>query len=250
MDQSLKQSYLDSARRLFLLDYDGTLREFTPTPDAASPSPETIKILSDLAADPKNTVAVISGRDRATLYEWLGELPIHLIAEHGLAHRFPGKHWQTIPTPDMSWEPQVRELMESSVASVSGSHIETKPSSLVWHYRTAKDGTPIETMLRALIADLEPIANQHNLRVLRGNKLVEVIPNGIDKGSQAHRWLEPSSYDFVLAIGDDVTDEDLFIALPPPALTYKVGPDDSAALYRLADPAAVRDMLASLTSLS
>lgn len=249
MEQSLKQLYLTAQRRLFLLDYDGTLREFGPTPDSAKPTPEIKKILRDLASDSKNTVAVVSGRDRATLDEWLSELPVYFVAEHGLAYRAPGGAWQTAASPDMSWVPSARSCMEVYVASVSGSLIETKPASLVWHYRSAHDEGAAEKAHQLLLDELAPIAKEYGLRVMQGKKVVEVHNKGIDKGSQARRWLEPSSYDFVLAAGDDVTDEDLFRAVPANALTYKVGAGDSAALHRLADPAAVRTLLASLAAL-
>ena len=78
-----KKSYEKANKRLIFLDYDGTLTPIVKMPHLATPSSETLNLLSALAADPKNRVYVISGRDRKFLEEWLGTIPIGLSGEHG-----------------------------------------------------------------------------------------------------------------------------------------------------------------------
>lgn len=245
MRSVLFDAYDGATRRLLLLDYDGTLRDFEPTPELASPTPEIVELLRRLAADPKNTVAVISGRDHATLENWLGDLTLYFVAEHGLAYRAPSDSWRFADKPSADWQDEVRRLMDATTATVTGSLVEAKPNSLAWHYRKA-DHVAAEQARKQLLDDLVPILASHNLRVLSGNKVVEVQPKGTDKGASVRRWFDLDTYDLVLAIGDDVTDEDLFGAMPAHAITIKVGDGDTKAKDRLPSPASVRELLARL----
>jgi trehalose 6-phosphate synthase/phosphatase len=70
---------------------------------------------------------------------------------------------------------------------------------------------------------------------MEGHKVIEVKRAGYDKGSVALNLLGSAAYDFILAIGDDKTDEDLFRALPEQALTIKIGVMASLAKYNLKD---------------
>lgn len=91
--------------RLILLDYDGTISPIKMTPSAAVPSVRTIESLRMLAADSRNLVYVISGRDQTTLTTWLGSIHgLTLVAEHGTFIRINGStDWQpTNPIVDES----------------------------------------------------------------------------------------------------------------------------------------------------
>ena len=90
----LRHDYQHARTRLLLLDYDGTLVRFHANPQRAQPDAELRQLLADLAGNPQNRVVIISGRDRATLDSWLGELPLDFIAEHGVWLRRAGADWQ------------------------------------------------------------------------------------------------------------------------------------------------------------
>ena len=135
--------------------------------------------------------------------------------------------------------------MNEAVAAAPGSLVETKPHSLAWHYRAANQPAA-EQARRQLQRALPPILKTHNLRALSGNKVVEVQPQGTDKGASARLWFDVDTYDFILAMGDDVTDEDLFAAMPPHAVTVKVGDGDTKARERLPAPRDARQLLARL----
>ena len=79
----LFEDYHNSASRLLLFDYDGTLVGFAKQPHLAKPTGEVLKILERLGNDPSNHVVLISGRTKDNLDEWFGTLPIGLVAEHG-----------------------------------------------------------------------------------------------------------------------------------------------------------------------
>jgi trehalose 6-phosphate synthase/phosphatase len=97
---------------------------------------------------------------------------------------------------------------------------------------------------------LSAIRDQYPLHILQGSKVVEVKDSAVDKGKAARAWLErPSGWDFVLAAGDDVTDEDLFRALPEQSWSIRIGPSHhSAARYSLATPFELRQLLQGLAA--
>ena len=84
------------------------------------------------------------------------------------------------------------------------------------------------------------------LQLLPGDKVVEVKNMEINKGKAALSLVEQSDYDFIMALGDDFTDEDLFKALPDSAVTIKVGTGASSAKFFVRNPTEVRGLLASL----
>jgi trehalose 6-phosphate synthase/phosphatase len=134
----------------------------------------------------------------------------------------PGKDWTVAMQAASDWKPQILPILELYVDRVPGSTIEEKEFSLSWHYRKAD---PELSSLRSkeLMDHLMHITTNLNLQVLPGNKVVELRNAGINKGSAAANWLARDHYDFVLAVGYDWMDEDLFRGLPPEAHTIKVG---------------------------
>lgn len=244
--QDARDTYKAAKSRLFLLDYDGTLAEFAPTPEAAVPSQELLTILDKITSQPGTTVVVVSGRDKETLTDWLSHLPLAFAAEHGYWRKLPGQQWQVTIDNDAAWKVPIRAIMEEVAAASPGTLVEEKASGLVWHYRTASDKTAATTAAKRLITAVEALAAPLQLRILNGNTNVEVQIRGIDKGTAAQYWLQ-QHYDFILAAGDDATDEDLFKAMPPTAFTVKVGPGHTSARLRLDSPAAMRQFLDSLT---
>jgi Trehalose-6-phosphatase len=94
------------------------------------------------------------------------------------------------------------------------------------------------------------LTSNHSIQVLEGNKVMEIKNASINKGKAASNWLEQKSWDFILAIGDDHTDEDLFNALPTSAYTIKSGLAQSNARFRLKSIPEIRQLLHQLTALS
>ncbi len=87
-----------------------------------------------------------------------------------------------------------------------------------------------------------------DLQVLRGNKAIEIRKAGVNKGSAVQQWLAKNDFDFILAIGDDLTDEDMFAVLPPWAYSFRVGATRTHARFRLRSPAEVLQFLAELAT--
>jgi trehalose 6-phosphate synthase/phosphatase len=235
--------------RWVLLDYDGTLVPFASRAELARPDEALRTLLRRLAALEDTDVILISGRDHVTLDSWLGDLGVHLIAEHGARERRAhDPEWKIFDAPPVEdWRLQIRPILESYVDRTPGAYLEEKGLSLAWHYRHAEpELAALRT--RELVENLEGTIANTPLQVLHGNKVIEVKTNTVNKGRAVARWLaEDPRYEFVLAIGDDVTDEDMFAALPEPAWTIKVGPAaQSNAHFSLASPAEVRQLLSDL----
>lgn len=236
--------YQSGGRRLLLLDYDGTLAPFAPQPGLARPSSALLELLNDLAQNEKNEVYVISGRDNKVLEEWFGRLPINIVSEHGASYKYRGQEWQNESAVNNEWIETIRSVMKNYVQRCTGSFIEVKNYSIVWHYRNSD---PERGLLRAteLYNELLEYTNSMDIQVVKGNKIVEVRNKGVNKGVVTKRILQPDNYDFILACGDDATDEDMFYQLTgvENAYTIKVGTNASFAKYNLHTPQMVLSLL-------
>lgn len=242
----LLTEFQQAGRRLLLLDYDGTLMPFHANPKQVRPDAQLLQLLTELSADARNHVVIISGRDRQTLTEWLGHLPLDFIAEHGVWLRRRGEDWRMIQPLRNDWKADLRPIMEQYVSRTAGSFIEDKEYALVWHYRRTDPDLGRERA-QDLLTHLTFIGQGSGLLVLDGNKVVEVKNAGVDKGTAAARWVQELGPDFVLAIGDDRTDEDTFRAVGDDAYSIKVGTDiRSFAKYAVRNTADVRRLLRSL----
>ncbi len=228
----LLEDFKAAKRRLLLLDYDGSLVPFTNDYEAAKPPKSLISLLQQLSANKQNDVVVISGRSAKDLGDWFGDLPLSLVAEHGAAVKKAGnKTWKTLDKDSSAWKQLLQPALERYARQAPKARVEVKPHSLVWHYRAVP---PYHAQKYAVTIKrvFHPILRRHGLELLQGNKVLEVKNPRISKGSAAQAWLQ-QDYDFILGLGDDATDEELFMALPAQAYSIKVGPGRSAARFRL-----------------
>jgi trehalose 6-phosphate synthase/phosphatase len=242
---TLLQQYRSAARRVLFLDYDGTLVPFALTPWQARPDADLLELLSHLCADPLNDVVIVSGRLRRDLEEFFGHLIVSMVAEHGVWLRPKGEAWRMLRSVTADWKERVRPILQLYVDRLPGAFLEEKDFSLVWHYRRA-DPEQASVRAKELLDDLAGYTRNIDVQVLEGKKVVEVRNSGINKGTAALEWLSERAPDFVLGIGDDWTDEDLFRALPPTACSVRVGVANTAARFFLNNHTAVRRLLREL----
>jgi len=243
--ERLLNQYAHSKERLLFIDYDGTLMPFADRPEHTPPDDEAVDLLFKLSADTRNEVVVMSGRDRHTLDQWLGHLPLQLAAEHGVWIKGRSGEWVTIEPMSAEWKDRVRSVLAIWVDRTPGSHIEERDFSMAWHYRGIHPELAV-TRVTELKEALVSVAADLGLSVVEGNKLLELKPAGVNKGSAAHRWMCREEIDFVLAVGDDRTDEDVFEAAPDDAWTIKVGPGSTRARWSLRSFRGVRTLLAQM----
>lgn len=242
----LNDTYKSAKKRSIFLDYDGTLTGFKKNPNDAKPDEELHEILYKLEADPRNVVTIISGRDRESLETWFEGHKLNLIVEHGVWIKKYQKEWKMLSNTTDTWKPSIRPSLESFVDRTPGSFIEEKNYSLVWHFRKAE---PEQGELRAneLKDELTTMIANHNLEILEGNKVIEVKSGGINKGVASMQFIQNQNFDFIIAIGDDWTDEYMFKELPESAHTIKVGLKHTAAQYKVESVKSVRKLLSDLT---
>jgi trehalose 6-phosphate synthase/phosphatase len=245
----LKKQYRSSSNRLILLDYDGTLVPFREEPSEAVPDAALLKLLKSLCADSSNHIVLISGRSRATLDSWFGKMNIDIVAEHGVWLRYKGHDWKIIETLDSAWKEELRPVLQEYVDRTPGAFIEEKDYSLVWHYRKVEQSLG-ELRSRELITYLKYLLPSYNLQVLEGSRVVELKSLEVNKGRAALRWIEKYVPDFIMAIGDDWTDEELFRVMPPHAITIKVRSTFSSARFSTRSYKEVRALLKSLAGKS
>jgi len=246
--EHLTADYLNADRRLILLDYDGTLMPFVDShdPAKATPPPELMTTIQTLAARPATEVCIISGRTREALDAWFGKLSLTLVAEHGAWVKQDGD-WSQVEIPFQEYKKALLPLMERYAERTPGAQIEEKNFALVWHYRKVHPELAYDRN-NSLRHDLATLLTNSEVGVFNGNKIIEVKPRGVHKGSIAEELLVDRPADFVLCIGDDYTDEDMFKSLPETAYTIKVGMQDTAARFHVTDVAAVRQLLQNLAT--
>lgn len=241
----IAMDYTKATERYIFLDYDGTLVGFNADIDKASPDEELYHILQQLTLDPLNRVIIISGRRYQTLEEWFGHLKLDMIAEHGAWQKYQDEEWKPLPLLTDKWKQEVKTVLDTYTDRTPGSFIEEKSYSLVWHYRKVEEGLG-ELRANEIINHLGIFIADKGLQMMPGNKVIEFKNIEVNKGKAAQNWLYNNDPDFILALGDDHTDEDIFKALSPEAYTIKVGGNISAARYYLKDFYEVRELLKEL----
>jgi trehalose 6-phosphate synthase/phosphatase len=251
----LTRAFADADRRTFLLDYDGTLRELVTHPALAAPTAELRELLVRLAALSDTDVHIVSGRTRDSLESWLGDLPVSLGAEHGAFVREPDGTWHRNVDTDLTWLPRAEELLVRTSEEVPGSVVERKETSVAWHYREAE---PEYGQWRAheLLAALGQSLSGLPAEVLTGHRVIEIRARGVNKGAYM-RHLESTAIPGwqILAAGDDLTDDDLFEALPDGSIAIHVGPPRPRSgagtghlSYTIDTPGALRNALNQLAA--
>jgi trehalose 6-phosphate phosphatase len=239
-------------RPLLALDHDGTLSPIAPTPDAAMLAPGARPALVRLVDDAE--VAIVSGRALADLEARLGDLPITLVAEHGLRVRAPdGSQHVLADAPSVTELAWLRARLADLLHGQAGWLVEDKGVGIAVHHRMAGPGDADDGVFARLHAavheSLTEAAGRGGGAVQEGSAVLELRAAGADKGS-ALRWLaDRTAARPVVMVGDDMTDEAAFVAataLEGWAVLVAPEPRPSAATERLDDPAAAVRLLEAL----
>lgn len=262
--EHIVSSYKRTKSRAILLDYDGAM--MLPGSITTTANTEVVGILNSLCRDPKNVVFLVSGKGRNTLTEWFSACEnLGLAAEHGYFVRTNHEaDWETcVSVPDFDWKQIAEPVMQLYTETTDGSTIETKESALVWSYQYA-DPDFGSCQAKELLDHLESVLANEPVSVKSGQHIVEVKPQGVNKGIVAEHLLSTMQQkgmlpDFVLCIGDDRSDEDMFEvilsardSLSPVAEVFActVGQKPSKAKYYLEDTTEIVRMLQGLANAS
>lgn len=245
IERELTEKFNKAGKKILFLDYDGTLVGFKNNPQKASPDGELYEILDKLAARPDTELVLISGRDKETFTSWFGNKPYSLVVEHGVWSRKPGEDWEFPEYVTAEWKVLVRPVLELFADRTPGTFIEEKNYSLVWHYRNTDQELGIQRAIE-LKDELMSLLSNFNLEIMEGNKVIEVKNSGINKGKAAVRFLRNTEHDFILAAGDDWTDEYLFQELPDDIWSIKIGANKTRAHFSYPDHQKMRNLLKML----
>ena len=244
--KELISSYQKAAKRILFFDYDGTLAPFKKIPEDAKPTQELYDTLDTINNDPKTDLVLITGRDKFTFNKWFGHKNYKLIAEHGAWFKDRNKDWVMLEALTNNWFGFILPILENFMDRTPGSLIEEKAYSLTWHYRNM-DPDLGKRRASQLISTLEGLIANHNLEIMEGDKVIEVKLSGVNKGRSANKMLLGKTYDFIFAIGDDVTDEYMFEELPEETYTVKVGLKKTVANYYVDGTNQVKQLLESFS---
>ncbi|EJK49447.1 hypothetical protein THAOC_31674 [Thalassiosira oceanica] len=234
---SVSRGYRNALSRLILLDYGGTILandnldglqryQFVKKSRAPSvPKECLIETLKELCADCRNTVFVVSGKERHSLTKTLCHIPnLGLACEHGMFVSWPtpkvgGKRvWETlVPNQDQTWKSIAIAIMEVYTSRTHGSYIEETEMKVLWQYR---DADPEFGFLQSkeLEDHLSNVLRGFSVDILHGGVeeggYVEVRPKGVNKGVAAMHIVNnlekipgKRKVDFALVMGDDHCDE-------------------------------------------
>lgn len=264
--ERIVSAYRTANRRVIFLDYDGTL--VPQTSINKSPTAEVVSVLNALCSDPKNTVFIVSGRGKTSLGEWLAPCELlGIAAEHGYFLRWrKTSNWESsFGATDFEWKEIVEPIMRSYTEATDGSSMEVKETALVWHHQ---DADPDFGSWQAIemMNHLENVLVNEPAVVKRGQHIVEVKPQGVSKGLAVEKVLSTIidvgiSPDFLMCIGDDRSDEDMFQSmlkplsdqsesLGPDIFACTVGQKPSSAKYYVEDTSEVVKLLRGLAGAS
>lgn len=248
---TLSPSLLDALRRvahtdhlLVAMDFDGTMSPIVDHADAARPIPRAANALTRLAALPRTTTALISGRALASLRE-VASPPEQtlLIGSHG------AEAWLGPDSPGLELDEsqrerlnKVRTLLLDISREAPGTVLEDKPAGVVLHTRMAADDVAEDAVAaaKAVLRDVPGVYLKDGKRVLEASVVHSSKGEGIAFLRQA------TGATGIVFAGDDVTDEDAIAHLAPGDVGVKVGLDFTQAEFRVEAPVHVAELLETL----
>jgi alpha,alpha-trehalose-phosphate synthase [UDP-forming]/trehalose-phosphatase len=199
-----------------LLDLDGTLMPFRRRPEMAYPDVFLKDLLATTAQLPGVLAVVVSGRPRSDLERWFGETNgLWLVAEHGAFFRGDGGWVSTWSGPTGGLD-DLQNVLDPLVTRTQGALLERKLSTLAVHHRDVRD--VLKRRLLVEVGDAIEAWLQVNgeYQSISGSEVVEVRPAAVRKTIAVEMVRRARGSDTrILALGDDVTDEDMFAGLAP-----------------------------------
>lgn len=219
----IREAFNEAKSKLLFLDLDGTLSPISFNLSHISISDKIREVLLILSSDPDTHVVIISGRSRDDLDRICGELPIVLVAEHGGFFKEYRGRWIPLFPSSVLWKSRVLPSFHELSRQYRGSLVEEKYFSVCWHYGFTKGGIGAREVQK-ILSTFHAIPNNNEFTIYHEKSIIDFRTTGIDKGKFAEQWVGGQSpFDFILAMGDSKTDEDLFEAIGTDFFTVKIG---------------------------
>ncbi len=248
---TLSPELLEAVRRiaqtehlLVALDFDGTISPIVDRAGDARPLPRSAAAFAGLAALPRTTTALLSGRALASLRA-VASPPVDtlLIGSHGAeAWLGPGSAELTLDEGQRLLLAEVRAVLEEIVEQAPGTLLEDKPAGVVLHTRLAEDDVAED----AVAAARSVLQDRKGVFLKNGKRVLETSVVNASKGEGLTFLRQITGATAVLFAGDDVTDEDALARLESGDLGVKVGLDFTQAQFRVEAPSQVAELLEAL----
>ena len=225
----IKKKFKKSKKKIFLLDYDGTLVNYHHEPESAIPTKKLLDVLRKLIEINNTQVSIISGRNKEFLEKWFGKMKITLFAEHGHFKKEPNSEWIQKNFTENKWKKNFLPIFNDFSDRTPGTFVEEKNSCLVWHYRKTDPELAIDRVVE-LKTIIKSMISQ-NLSMFDGNKTIEILNSEVNKGTAVNEIIGKDDFDFVFCAGDDVSDEYMFKNLPADSISVMVGVKNKNAKF-------------------
>jgi trehalose 6-phosphate synthase len=239
------QQLAKAGQLVIALDLDGTLLPFAPTPAEARLDDAAAQLIETLSATPGVTLGIISGRPLPLVEDLPPRFPrIAFAAEHGV-WRCANGVWEAALKPVAQLD-EIEQSLRQLADRHPGALVERKSCSVCLHWRRVSTVHHDAIAAAAEMLVDEWLETHQQLERLPEVEALEVRHRAAHKGS-ALGWLRsrgPSGA-VMLALGDDLTDEDMFVSLRDTDIGILVSPQPrrTQATLRLPDPAAVHRFL-------
>ena len=229
------------------LDYDGTLAEFCDDPSQVMLADEHRHIVKTLGEKLKINIVIVTGRDRDYILRVMSNLPVIIFAEHGACFFDSKKRkWiDLIEANNNQWNDICCSKFNSLLKQYEGTWVEKKRHSLCFHYRNS---TFDHTIAKTLIRDLNEDSRLAQISFIDANNHIDCRPKSVSKRHAVNYFFKDNNSNHSIAIGDDITDIDMFDAVKSHGgYTIAVGDRISSSDYRLKTVVDVIDFLGALS---
>jgi trehalose 6-phosphate phosphatase len=227
-------------RVIFFLNFDGTLVDIVDFPDPVSVPADTRSLLNELHARTGGATVILSGRSMRDLVRFFPDFPGPIVGSHGAEQRIDGKLWQH-PAKDSPALAGILQMVRSWADSEPGLLVEEKPCSVVQHFNRAPDRMSEALTFMGCVAAHFDGFTLHRAKL---KTAAEILPENVSKRRAAEALVQRWPARMPIAFGDDLGDEDVFEAVNRSGgQSIRVGDGETCAMFRLSDPAAVRDTL-------
>lgn len=227
---SLVSIWKKAKKPLLIFDYDGTLFPLQSRPDDAKPTAKVFDTLATMLSYPASNIAIVSGREGKQLKHWFGHLSLYLAGNHGRTIRKPNGHESRLGST-IPWKKDVLRILQQYMDQMPGSLIEDKAGGIAFHYRLCEPDM-VNIRKGDILHTLETLESRTSMQIMLGHKVIEIKDPTVHKGIAVQKIIEDVQPDFVLIVGDDETDENMFAAAPT-AHTIRIGKGKTLAQYQL-----------------
>jgi len=245
LDKEIEKIFIDdykqSKHRLLILNIDGLSGQ-----NKFNPDDKWIRSVKKLPKDSRNTLVLMSKREHEVMESLCKGLRCGLMAEQGIwIKKSFQSNWERLMSFSSEWKKEIYPVFNDYVVRVPRSFIEEKEFALAWNYQ--KSDPELGSISASELFDyLNDFLASTDLQVVHGHKVVDVRVHGIDKGNGVKPWLLENNWDFILVLGEDWSDEDIFKILPETAYSIKIKPGSTHARYYLDSLQSARKLLSDL----